>query len=86
MCCWINRRAGSKTIKADYGWIYHSGSFSWCGYGLDFAERYRNLPFVGILHPHVYKQACKKVSEVETHKEEPLHFRRLASQGERDNG
>lgn len=25
------------------------------GYGLDFAERYRNLPFVGVLHPHVYK-------------------------------
>jgi len=27
------------------------------GYGLDFAERYRNLPFVGILHPHVYQDA-----------------------------
>jgi hypoxanthine phosphoribosyltransferase len=26
------------------------------GYGLDFAERYRNLPFVGILHPHIYKK------------------------------
>ena len=25
------------------------------GYGLDFAERYRNLPFVGVLHPHIYK-------------------------------
>ena len=25
------------------------------GYGLDFAERYRNLPFVGVLHPHVYE-------------------------------
>jgi hypoxanthine phosphoribosyltransferase len=21
------------------------------GYGLDFAERYRNLPYVGVLHP-----------------------------------
>jgi hypoxanthine phosphoribosyltransferase len=31
------------------------------GYGLDFAERYRNLPFVGVLHPHVYKQASKRV-------------------------
>ncbi len=27
------------------------------GYGLDFAERYRNLPFVGVLHPHIYKEA-----------------------------
>jgi len=25
------------------------------GYGLDFAERYRNLPFVGILHPQYYQ-------------------------------
>ena len=25
------------------------------GYGLDYAERYRNLPFVGVLHPHIYK-------------------------------
>src|SRR5882724_7866747 len=24
------------------------------GYGLDFAERYRNLPFVGVLHPDIY--------------------------------
>jgi hypoxanthine phosphoribosyltransferase len=31
------------------------------GYGLDFAERYRNLPFVGVLHPHVYKKASKRV-------------------------
>jgi hypoxanthine phosphoribosyltransferase len=31
------------------------------GYGLDFAERYRNLPFVGVLHPHIYKQVSKRV-------------------------
>ena len=28
------------------------------GYGLDFAERYRNLPFVGVLHPHIYKESA----------------------------
>jgi len=38
------------------------------GYGLDFAERYRNLPFVGVLHPHVYKQACRRVNEAFCHK------------------
>ncbi|HZI33985.1 MAG TPA: hypoxanthine phosphoribosyltransferase [Candidatus Binatia bacterium] len=32
------------------------------GYGLDFAERYRNLPFVGVLHPHIYKEAIQRVS------------------------
>ena len=25
------------------------------GYGLDYAEKYRNLPFVGILEPSVYE-------------------------------
>jgi hypoxanthine phosphoribosyltransferase len=30
------------------------------GYGLDFAERYRNLPFVGVLHPKVYQVASRK--------------------------
>jgi len=30
------------------------------GYGLDFAERYRNLPFVGVLHPRMYKQKQRK--------------------------
>ena len=24
------------------------------GYGLDYDEQYRNLPFVGVLKPHVY--------------------------------
>ena len=30
------------------------------GYGLDFAERYRNLPFVGVLHPHIYKEVLER--------------------------
>lgn len=28
------------------------------GYGLDYAERYRNLPFVGVLKPEVYGSAA----------------------------
>ena len=24
------------------------------GYGLDYAERYRNLPYIGVLKPEVY--------------------------------
>ncbi len=32
------------------------------GYGLDYAERFRNLPFVGALKPHVYA-ATKKPPE-----------------------
>ena len=33
------------------------------GYGLDFAERYRNLPFVGVLHPHIYKEVLERAAK-----------------------
>jgi hypoxanthine-guanine phosphoribosyltransferase len=26
------------------------------GYGLDYAEAYRNLPFIGVLRPEIYRQ------------------------------
>jgi hypoxanthine phosphoribosyltransferase len=49
-----------EKIQADYAGFEIPDYFV-VGYGLDFAERYRNLPFVGVLHPHVYKQACKQI-------------------------
>ncbi len=49
-----------EKIEADYVG-FAVPDFFVVGYGLDFAERYRNLPFVGVLHPHVYKEACKQV-------------------------
>lgn len=48
-----------EQIEADYIGFTVPDEFV-VGYGLDFAERYRNLPFVGVLHPHIYKQACKQ--------------------------
>ncbi len=49
-----------ESIEADYVG-FQIPDFFVVGYGLDFAERYRNLPFVGVLYPHVYKLACKRV-------------------------
>ncbi|HXC36427.1 MAG TPA: hypoxanthine phosphoribosyltransferase [Candidatus Acidoferrales bacterium] len=49
-----------EKIHADYAGFEIPDYFV-VGYGLDFAERYRNLPFVGVLHPHVYKQGCKQI-------------------------
>ncbi len=46
-----------EKIKADYIGFKIPDVFV-VGYGLDFAERYRNLPFVGVLHPHIYKGIC----------------------------
>ena len=42
-----------KPVRADYVGFEIPDVFV-VGYGLDFAERYRNLPFVGVLHQHVY--------------------------------
>jgi hypoxanthine phosphoribosyltransferase len=45
-----------QKIKADYIGFQIPDLFV-VGYGLDFAERYRNLPFVGVLHPHIYQKS-----------------------------
>ena len=48
-----------EPVQADYVG-FRIPDFFVVGYGLDFAERYRNLPFVGVLHPHVYKEVSKR--------------------------
>ena len=48
----ISRRA--ETITANYVGFEVPEEFV-IGYGLDYAERYRNLPFIGILKPEVYE-------------------------------
>ncbi len=49
-----------ERVKADYiGFTIPD--FFVVGYGLDFAEKYRNLPFVGVLHSHIYKQDIGRV-------------------------
>src|SRR3954463_10408569 len=50
-----------EEVEADYVGFEIPDYFV-VGYGLDFAERYRNLPFVGVLYPHVYKQGCQKIN------------------------
>lgn len=41
-------------VRADYVGFEVPDVFV-VGYGLDYAERYRNLPFVGVLHPDRYR-------------------------------
>ena len=47
------RRKPGVTLKADYVGFTIEDQFV-VGYGLDYNEYYRNLPFVGILKPEVY--------------------------------
>lgn len=42
-------------LEADYKGFTLPGEFV-VGYGLDYAEKYRNLPYIGILKPEVYEK------------------------------
>lgn len=44
-----------QNVRADYVGFEIPDYFV-VGYGLDFAERYRNLPFIGVLHPRIYQE------------------------------
>ena len=43
-----------EQVRADYVGFTIPNEFV-VGYGLDYAERYRNLPFIGVLKPNVYQ-------------------------------
>ena len=47
------RRREGITLKADYTGFTIPNEFV-VGYGLDYNEHYRNLPYIGILKPEVY--------------------------------
>lgn len=44
----------TKPVQADYTGFSIPDHFV-VGYGLDYAEKYRNLPYIGILKPSVYQ-------------------------------
>lgn len=49
------RRKPGITLKADYTGFTIPNEFV-VGYGLDYNEHYRNLPYVGVLKPEVYEK------------------------------
>lgn len=56
-CCSLldkpERRDPSVTLKLEYTGAVVPDAFV-VGYGLDYAEKYRNLPYIGVLKPEVY--------------------------------
>ena len=49
------RRNPRVTLKADYTGFTIPNEFV-VGYGLDYDEKYRNLPYIGVLKPEVYEK------------------------------
>jgi len=56
ICCLLDKREARKTnVPLDYVGFEIPSRFV-VGYGLDYAEIYRNLPFVGVLKPECYQK------------------------------
>ena len=49
-----SRRAPGITLQADYSGFEVGNEFV-VGFGLDYAEFYRNLPYIGVLKPEIYE-------------------------------
>ena len=61
--CVLLNKAARRVEKVEANYVgFEIPDLFVVGYGLDFAERYRNLPFVGVLHEHVYKEAVKRIN------------------------
>lgn len=53
----LDKPTGRKAkIEADYVGFIVPNAFV-VGYGLDYAEKYRNLPYIGVLKPEVYNKS-----------------------------
>lgn len=52
----VKDRPRDLTIPVDYAGFVIPDRFV-VGYGLDFDERYRNLPYIGVLRPELYQDA-----------------------------
>ena len=56
IAAFIDKPARRKeNISADYVGFTMEDDYFIVGYGLDYAQKYRNLPYVGVLSEHLYK-------------------------------
>jgi hypoxanthine phosphoribosyltransferase len=62
--CTLLRKPGAARVDVDVSYIgFDIPNAFVIGYGLDYAERYRNLPFIGTLAPHVYNAGQEAAPE-----------------------
>jgi hypoxanthine phosphoribosyltransferase len=56
ICALLNKpERRSADVQVDYQGFDIPNEFV-VGYGLDYAERYRNLPYIGVLKPEIYSE------------------------------
>ncbi len=57
VCALLDKReARKREVEVDYFGFHCPNEFV-VGYGLDYRGRYRNLPYIGVLRPEVYRKA-----------------------------
>ena len=55
ICCFVDKPSRRlRDIEADFSGFTIPDAFV-VGYGLDYAEHYRSLPYIGILKPEIYE-------------------------------
>lgn len=55
ICTFIDKPARrTENISADYSGFEFNEDLFLVGYGLDYAQKYRNLPYVAVLKPEIY--------------------------------
>ena len=66
VCVLLRKRAAAQMpVEVAYTGFEIDDKFV-IGYGLDYAERYRNLPFIGTLAPHAYSAGTRADQEENT--------------------
>jgi hypoxanthine phosphoribosyltransferase len=71
VCVLLEKKARrTEKIRADYVGFQIPDLFV-VGYGLDYAECYRNLPFVGVLRPEAYAAGASDVARKSVTGREP---------------
>jgi hypoxanthine phosphoribosyltransferase len=60
----VKERDRDEDVPIDYTGFTIPDKFV-VGYGLDFAERYRNLPYIGVLRPELYRDSEEPAAENE---------------------
>jgi hypoxanthine phosphoribosyltransferase len=70
ICSLLNKeRERIKNVQIDYYGFTIPDKFV-VGYGLDYTQRYRNLPYVGILKPEIYSEILNPAAEHKSPAEE----------------